>query len=150
VLFLLKHSYRRSCDQSGFAADAHAFEWKTSDWIIQEIGLAIGLGLPVIIRLDGHNATILTAYGAYGFSQEPTIDPALAYDKLGEIQEGSAAMNAYLELIDPGTENTRRQELRDGLRRYCAHDTMAMVKLVEVGTLMPPNSSAVARAKHDE
>lgn len=33
-------------------ADEDAFDWKTSDWIIQEIGLAIGLGLPVILLVE--------------------------------------------------------------------------------------------------
>ena len=33
-------------------ADRDAFAWKTSDWIIQEIGLAIGLGLPVILLVE--------------------------------------------------------------------------------------------------
>src|SRR6266446_519220 len=28
------------------------FEWKTSDWIIQEIGLAIGRGLEVVLLLE--------------------------------------------------------------------------------------------------
>ncbi len=33
-------------------ADEDAFDWKTSDWIIQEIGLAIGLGLPVVLLVE--------------------------------------------------------------------------------------------------
>jgi tetratricopeptide (TPR) repeat protein len=33
-------------------ADEAAFDWKTSDWIIQEIGLAIGLGLPVVLLVE--------------------------------------------------------------------------------------------------
>jgi tetratricopeptide (TPR) repeat protein len=35
-----------------FIAVQAAFAWKTSDWIIQEIGLAIGLGLPVILLVE--------------------------------------------------------------------------------------------------
>jgi tetratricopeptide (TPR) repeat protein len=34
------------------AADAKAFGWKTSDWLIQEIGVAFGRGMKVILLLE--------------------------------------------------------------------------------------------------
>lgn len=61
----------------------------------------------------------------------PTIDPDLAYDKtLGEVQEGSGAQAAFMEIIHADTPSDRRAKLIHDLEQYCAHDTFAMVKLV--------------------
>lgn len=38
--------------RSLLAAPAEDFQWKTSDWIIQEIGLAVGRGLKVVLLLE--------------------------------------------------------------------------------------------------
>jgi hypothetical protein len=61
----------------------------------------------------------------------PTIAPEMAYETLGEIQEGSAASEAFLEIIDPATTDERRQALREALIAYCAHDTLAMVRVAK-------------------
>ncbi len=58
------------------------------------------------------------------------IAPELAYDNLGEVQEGGAAQAAFLEAIDDTTSSERRQELSGALHRYCGRDTLSMVKLV--------------------
>lgn len=55
--------------------------------------------------------------------------PEMADEAPGEIQEGAAASEAFLEIIDPGTTAERRQLLRDALIASCAHDTMAVVTL---------------------
>ena len=69
----------------------------------------------------------------------PTIAPELAYDDLGEIQEGMAAADGFLEMITPGTTEERRGALRDSLLRYCRLDTEAMWRLTFVlrGTRLP-------------
>ena len=59
----------------------------------------------------------------------PTIAPEMDYGDLGDIQEGSAASEAFLELLDTATDPARRRALRADLLRYCAHDTLALVKL---------------------
>jgi hypothetical protein len=59
----------------------------------------------------------------------PTIDPALAYDKLEEVQEGDGAQLAFLEMRDGKTGPVRREILRAALLRYCAQDTWGMVVL---------------------
>jgi hypothetical protein len=59
----------------------------------------------------------------------PTVAPDLDYASLGEVQEGNAASEAFLEIMAPDTNETRRADLRDALRRYCALDTLAMVRL---------------------
>jgi predicted RecB family nuclease len=57
----------------------------------------------------------------------PTIAPELDYSRLGEIQEGGAAQQAYLEATAPGTGAARRDEIRRDLLAYCGQDTLAMV-----------------------
>ncbi len=57
----------------------------------------------------------------------PAIAPELDYSTIGEIQEGNAAGQAYLQAIAPETTAGRRAELRQSLLDYCRHDTLAMV-----------------------
>lgn len=59
----------------------------------------------------------------------PTVAPDLDYASLGEVQDGTSAQFAYLELIDPGTESERKQQLEAELREYCKLDTLALVCL---------------------
>jgi hypothetical protein len=61
----------------------------------------------------------------------PTVAPGLDYSALGEVQDGFAAQNAYLEAIAPTTSDARRAALRRALLDYCRHDTLALVRLVE-------------------
>ena len=60
----------------------------------------------------------------------PAIAPDLDYAQLEHVQEGGGAVEAYLEILDPATNEARRAELIEALRHYCALDTMAMVRLV--------------------
>jgi predicted RecB family nuclease len=60
----------------------------------------------------------------------PTIAPDIDYAALEEIQDGTAASNAYLEAIDPDTPAERREQIRDRLLEYCRLDSEAMVRLV--------------------
>ena len=59
----------------------------------------------------------------------PTLAPELSYAALGEVQEGNAASDAFIEMLAPETSDERRAALRDDLLRYCALDTLAMVRL---------------------
>jgi predicted RecB family nuclease len=59
----------------------------------------------------------------------PTIAADMDYDSLGEIREGAAASDAFLEIMDPATDMTRRARLRKELIEYCAYDTLALVRL---------------------
>jgi hypothetical protein len=61
----------------------------------------------------------------------PTVAPELDYSRLGEVQDGFAAQNAYLEAIAATTSDARRAALRRALLDYCRHDTLALVRLVE-------------------
>lgn len=60
----------------------------------------------------------------------PTIGAGLAYDGM-TVSNGGMAQDAFLEMIDVGTEEERKEELRQGLLDYCALDTYALVQLVE-------------------
>jgi len=59
----------------------------------------------------------------------PTVAPDLDYAALGEIREGGAAQQAYVEAIHPATTPERRHALREGLLAYCRQDTLAMARL---------------------
>lgn len=61
----------------------------------------------------------------------PTIAPHLDYGDLGEIQDGTAAGTAYLEIIHADTTPVRAQSLAADLRKYCKRDTEALVALVQ-------------------
>lgn len=61
----------------------------------------------------------------------PTIAPDLDYGNLQDVANSGDAPLAYLEATHPGTTEARRAELDAALRRYCANDTLAMVKLVD-------------------
>ena len=60
----------------------------------------------------------------------PTLAPDLSYADVGEVQDGEAAQIAYWALLRPATDPVRRGELVEALRRYCALDTLAMVRVV--------------------
>ncbi len=53
------------------------------------------------------------------------------HGSLGDVQDGSAAGTAYLQLINPETDPFERQRLVSELLAYCEHDTFAMVELVK-------------------
>jgi hypothetical protein len=59
-----------------------------------------------------------------------TLPNGFCYEDLEEIQEGTAASNAYLEAIDPETSVGRKAYLRERLLEYCRVDTEAMVRIV--------------------
>jgi hypothetical protein len=55
--------------------------------------------------------------------------PGMSYAEL-EVGDGNAAQLAWLDILDPGTPEERRQTLQDALRVYCERDTLAMVELL--------------------
>jgi len=61
----------------------------------------------------------------------PVLVPDMSYDDL-EIGEGGAAVQAYVQLMDPEVQAAIKKKIRKDLLDYCGQDTMAMVKLVEV------------------
>jgi len=69
-------------------------------------------------------------YGSWSIKKVlPTVAPDLDYQTVGEISEGSAADDAFQQLIDGGLSVERRGEIRRALLDYCKLDTLAMVRL---------------------
>jgi len=60
----------------------------------------------------------------------PALIDDLNYDDL-EIQEGSQAATAFVEMLDPETSRSRTLDLEHALRAYCYRDTEAMVRLFQ-------------------
>jgi len=46
-----------------------------------------------------------------------------------DVQDGAAAMDAWAQLVDPGTDSDERERIADALLAYCALDTFAMVEI---------------------
>lgn len=57
----------------------------------------------------------------------PTLPSGSGYEDL-DVGDGAAAQQAYLSLIDE-TDEAKRSALEASLRKYCALDTIAMVRL---------------------
>ena len=60
----------------------------------------------------------------------PTIDSELDYANL-VVSDGAQAQQAYREAIDPTRSSESRIEIRKEMLKYCAQDTLAMVKIVQ-------------------
>jgi hypothetical protein len=59
----------------------------------------------------------------------PTLCPELNYGALEGVQDGSMAMDAFMEALDPATPRERKAEIERQLIAYCALDTLALVRL---------------------
>lgn len=61
----------------------------------------------------------------------PTIAPHLDYSQLVEVQNGTLAQLAYIDIINPETYPTEREQKIHNLLKYCELDTQAMVEVVK-------------------
>jgi hypothetical protein len=59
----------------------------------------------------------------------PAVAPDLCYGDLDGVQDGGAAMEAYLEAIARDTGSARKRQIEGQLLDYCRLDTLAMVRL---------------------
>ncbi|OIQ94173.1 hypothetical protein GALL_239020 [mine drainage metagenome] len=60
----------------------------------------------------------------------PTIAPHLDYSQLDDVQNGTLAQLAYVDIIDPKTAPAVRETKIHNLLKYCELDTLAMVEVV--------------------
>jgi len=60
----------------------------------------------------------------------PALVPSMKYENLA-IQEGTQASLEYLRMLDPSTPSDERRRIKGNLLTYCAHDTLAMVRIRE-------------------
>lgn len=61
----------------------------------------------------------------------PTIAPHLEYSQLDEVQNGTLAQLAYLDIINIETDQVMREQKIRNLLAYCELDTRAMVEVVK-------------------
>jgi predicted RecB family nuclease len=61
----------------------------------------------------------------------PAFLPEMTYETL-EVAEGTAAGLVWTRFIEPATPPPEKSRLRQDLLAYCKHDTLALVKLLEV------------------
>ena len=61
----------------------------------------------------------------------PTVAPHLDYLQLEDVKNGTLAQLAYLDIINPGTEQGIREHKIANLLKYCELDTKAMVEVVQ-------------------
>jgi hypothetical protein len=59
----------------------------------------------------------------------PAIVPELSYAELDGVQNGGMAQTAFAEWLHPATTKERQKTLTGQLLRYCALDTVALVKI---------------------
>ncbi len=64
----------------------------------------------------------------------PCLAPELDYAQVGQVQDGTQAQAAYLEIINGSLEKGKRAALIHDLREYCRLDTFAMVRIAEALT----------------
>ena len=55
-----------------------------------------------------------------------------------DIQDGAAAIFAFAQMIDPGTDEGQGRMIRQALLKYCGQDTLAMVRLLSVAFTKQP------------
>jgi hypothetical protein len=60
----------------------------------------------------------------------PTIAPHLDYSQLEDVQNGTLAQLAYMDIINPETATDVREKKIKNLLKYCELDTRAMVEVV--------------------
>lgn len=70
--------------------------------------------------------------GSYSLkSVLPALVPEMTYEKM-EVAEGQAAGLAWQSLVSGELDQVERERIRKALLDYCAQDTLAMVRLVEI------------------
>lgn len=61
----------------------------------------------------------------------PSIAPHLDYSQLEDVQNGTMAQLAYMDIINPETAPEVREQKIENLLKYCELDTQAMVEVVK-------------------
>lgn len=62
----------------------------------------------------------------------PVVAPDLSHAQLDGVQDGTGAMDAYIEAIDAQTSADRKAEIERQLLEYCSLDTLALIRLWQV------------------
>lgn len=98
--------------QNKLSGEASDYSWKTSDWIIQEIGLAIGLGLEVMLLVEDG---VVKLGGLQGNHERIPFNRGLPHKAFQKILETIRSINpkpvsASTEIIKSGIETEEVDE----------------------------------------
>lgn len=92
--------------------------------------LAIGDRLVDLLPIAESRYYAPTQQGSWSIKRVlPAMTGRQDYDQLQGVQDGTMAMDAFLEAVDPKTSPARKDEVREQLERYCKLDTLAMVQV---------------------
>jgi prolyl oligopeptidase len=89
---------RRTLTDTGFLPEGKfdAPDWLTSEEVMVASQDGVQVPLSIIhrrdLRLDGHNPTLLSGYGAYGFTMSPHYDP----EQLAWLEQGGVLAIAHV------------------------------------------------------
>ncbi|WP_455200337.1 DUF2779 domain-containing protein [Kaarinaea lacus] len=61
----------------------------------------------------------------------PCLVPELSYESVGEVQDGTQAQQAYLQIYNGMLDSPGKDRLIKDMKAYCALDTLAMVKIMD-------------------
>jgi tetratricopeptide (TPR) repeat protein len=82
-------------------ATAQEFRWKTSDWIIQEIGLAVGRKMNIIIFLEENVREPGGLYGNIEYISFSRSNPQASFDKLLQMLVSISPKSTIASTADP-------------------------------------------------
>ncbi len=96
----------------GFAYGRYEFEWKTSDWVIQEIGLAIGRGMRLILLVEDGVRIPGGLQGNVNFIPFKRDQPQQCFAQILEMLNSIAPnpANQSNPMIEIGKEPTSNEE----------------------------------------
>ena len=70
-------------------------------------------------------------YGSFSLKAVlPALLPEMGYESLA-IREGNLASLAYFRMLDPLMPAEEKGKIKGDLLAYCAHDTLALVRIRE-------------------
>lgn len=88
-------------------ARTESFVWKTSDWIIQEIGLAIGKGLSLILLVENGVRNPGGLQGAVEFIPFDRAAPEKSFDKIIEMIGALAETTTSVPIASDGEKSSQ-------------------------------------------
>lgn len=101
--------------RSSFTAKKSDFLWKTSDWIIQEIGLAIGRGMRIILLVEENTRSPGALQGNLEYIEFSRNAPEKCFDKLlgmiAALSPRSASTSSTVQEAKPqGDQDTESKQ----------------------------------------
>jgi tetratricopeptide (TPR) repeat protein len=99
--------------RSVLSADADKFKWKASDWIIQEIGLAVGRSMSIVIFLEDGVREPGGLYGNIEYIPFSRTNPQASFDKLLQMLLSLSPKEPPGSTADVETPPSEKKRLAD-------------------------------------